>query len=206
MKLEAIESEQKKVFTRLREFEPFYLAGGTALAMQIGHRISADFDLFYPSTLPKNLLEKIERTFRGQKIKVIVNSGGQLTVLIDGVQVTFLEYPFPVIQDFVNHEGLKMLSVEEIGATKAYVIGRRATFKDYVDLFFILKGGYGTLEKIVTLAEKKYQDRFSKRLFLEQLVYMEDVPPMEIRFLKEHTAKEEIENFFEKEVAKLGRR
>ena len=55
----ALTSEGKKVFPRLKKFEGFYLAGGTALAIQISHRISIDFDLFSPNEIEIGLLEKI---------------------------------------------------------------------------------------------------------------------------------------------------
>jgi hypothetical protein len=108
-----------------------------------------------------------------------------------------------VIAKFIVHKGIKILPALEIATMKAYALGRRATLKDYVDLYFFLKKKVGTLKNLIRLCEKKYEEEFDRRLFLEQLIYSKDVEAMEIRFLKNKVKKEEIEKFFEKEVEKL---
>ncbi len=110
---------------------------------------------------------------------------------------------FNLIQPFVEYEGVRLLSIEEIGATKAYVIGRRGDFKDYVDLYYILSEGYSSLEKIVNVAETKYQNEFNSRLFLEQLVYLEDIEESQLIFLKKQMAKKELEIFFSEAIRNL---
>lgn len=203
MRLEVIKSEQKKIFEKLKNFKEYYLAGGTALAFQIGHRISVDFDFFSPKDIPKYLLSKIKRLFKEYKVKVEVNNPEQLTVTLNEVHLTFLKYPFPIILKLVKHQGVKMLSIPEIAATKAYTIGHQATLKDYVDLYFILKEKHTTLERIINLAQKKFKNEFNTRLFLEQLIYLEDIEDIEIEYLKEKPTKAQIQKFFEKEVSKL---
>lgn len=90
----------------------------------------------------------------------------------------------------------------EIAAVKAYVLGRRATYKDYVDLYFIIKENYSSLARIIAIAQKKYQKEFDARLFLEQLLYLEDVQDMQIKFLKQEVGRQAIQNFFENQIAK----
>ncbi|MGC9031762.1 MAG: nucleotidyl transferase AbiEii/AbiGii toxin family protein [Minisyncoccia bacterium] len=70
---EVITSEARKIFDELRNFPQFYLAGGTGLALQLGHRISIDFDLFWEKEIPKDLLPKIRKVFKDSKIEVVVN-------------------------------------------------------------------------------------------------------------------------------------
>jgi len=200
---EAIKSEQKKIFKKLKNFQEYYLAGGTALALQIGHRISIDFDFFSEKEIPQSLLPKIRRIFKEHKLKVEVNNPEQLTVNLKGVNLTFLKYPFPLIFKLTEYQGVKLLSVPEIAATKAYTIGQRATLKDYVDLYFILKEKHFSLEKIIAISKKKFKGEFNQRLFLEQLIYLEDVEEMEIEFLREKPTKRQLQKFFEKEVSKL---
>lgn len=84
---------------------------------------------------------------------------------------------------------------------KTYAPGRRATMKDYVDLYFILKAY--SLEELISLCERKYGDGFNKRLFLEQLIYLEDIEEVEIRFLKEKVKKNELMGFFEKKTEEI---
>ena len=92
---------------------------------------------------------------------------------VDDVKITFLKYPFPTFDPYVIYEQVPLLSVREIAATKAYTIGRRGAFKDYVDLYFILSEQHATLIDIIDVAEKKFGVEFNWRLFLEQLVFLE---------------------------------
>lgn len=202
MHLEALTSRQKRIFNKLKEFPEYYLAGGTALALQIGHRLSIDFDFFYDKDIPPELLLKIQKVFKGSKIKVIVNHPEQLTVIPRGINLTFLKYPFPPIFGLKNCQGVRLLSIPEIAAAKAYSLGRRATLKDYVDLYYILKEKHLSLEKLIKIVKRKYKE-FDQRLFLEQLIYFEDVEDIEIKFLKRKVSKKEIENFFQNQVKKI---
>lgn len=202
MHQEVLEAKAKNIFEKLKLFPNFYLVGGTALALQIGHRISVDFDLFADKEIKKSLLPKVEKIFQGYKIEILVNNSEQLTVLIDKVKLTFFYYPFPVILKFKMLNDIKILQVSEIAALKAYAIGRRATFKDYIDLYFILKESHTTLNEIEKLTDKKYQDKFNFRLFLEQLIYLEDVEDVEIQFLKKNVTKKEVQDFFQEFIRK----
>ena len=200
MHTKAITQKDKTIFEKIQTIKGFYLAGGTGLALQIGHRISVDFDLFSNQVIRKNFLYQIEKLFIGNNIEVSVNNSNELTLFINGVKVTFLYYPFPVLQPFVKYNSLPLLSIEEIAATKAYTIGRRGSFKDYVDMYFVLKDNYSTLGNITKLAERKYEEAFNARLFFEQLVYWEDVEAAEIVFLKTKVTRAHLENFFEKTI------
>lgn len=196
MRLEALSENNRKIFAKLANFKDFYLAGGTALALQISHRISVDFDLFSIKEIPQDLLTKVKNIFSEEKVIVSVNDSGELTCFIEGIKTTFLHYPFPVILPTILCEGVNFLSVSEIAATKAYTIGRRGSYKDYIDLYFIISEKHSSLEEIIALAEKKYGDEFNGRLFLEQLLYLEDIADTEIIFLKNKIDKEQLKMFF----------
>lgn len=200
---EAITSEQKEILKKLPIPSNFYLVGGTALALQIGHRISVDFDFFNSQKIPSNLLTRIEKLFGGEDLEIVLHVSYQLTLRIRGVEVTYFQYPFPPMFPLVPYEKTMLLSIREIAASKAHAIGRRATWKDYVDLYFILQEQHTTLEEIITIGEKKYKEEFDARLFLEQLLYLEDVPATPITFLKEEVGREKAESFFEEEVKKV---
>lgn len=194
---EALNKEGKRLYPFFNKFFGFYLAGGTALALQIGHRISVDFDFFSGKEIPENLLVELKKTFGQYQITVSVNNPEELTAFLNEIKITFIKYPFSVIKPFVEYEGVKLLSIEEIGATKAYVIGRRGDFKDYVDLYHILSEGHSSLDEIINLAETKYQNEFNSRLFLEQLVYLEDIEESQLIFLKKRVTKKELGIFFD---------
>ena len=200
MHREALTKAAAPLFTSLVQFSGFYLAGGTALALQIGHRVSVDFDLFSDFEIGPTLLPSLRAVFSNASIAPLVNNADELTALVDGVKVTFLRYPFPTIYPFVLSEGVLMLSVKEIAATKAYTIGRRGAFKDYVDLYFSLLECHTTLAEIIGMADKKFGVEFNSRLFLEQLVFLDDVEDTEIEFIKPAVTRAEILRFFEAAV------
>ena len=197
MHQEVLTNDGAALLPMLSRFSGFYLAGGTALALQIGHRVSIDFDLFRDESISPSLLPRVEHTFSFPAVP-LVNNSDELTVIVNGVKITFLNYPFPLLLPFDEYyEGLPLLSVREIAATKAYTIGRRGSYKDYVDLFFVLAERHTTLAEIIANAEKKYGDAFNARLFLEQLVYLGDVQDTEIPFLKELVTPRQLLSFFE---------
>lgn len=203
MHLEAITLKQKEIFERLNKFSEFYLAGGTALALQIGHRLSLDFDLFSKKDVSWRLLDKIKRVFKGSKIDVIHNTSEQLSVKINGIKLDFVKYPFSLLFKLIKYQEVNIAKIPEIAVMKSYALGQRPVLKDYIDLYFILKERHLTLEKIIQLASKKYKKEFNSRLFLEQLIYLDDVRDMQIDFLKNPVKKQEIENFFRQEVGKI---
>jgi hypothetical protein len=196
--------EAKKIFKKLKNFPKFYLAGGTGLALQLGHRVSIDFDFFWGEDIPKGLLPKIRRVFKDSEIKIIVNHSEQLTVIINGVSVSFIRYAFPMTSEPIEYQGVRILPSKGIAVMKAYALGRRSTLKDYVDLYFTIKKGIVSLENIITLSKKKYGEEFDSRLFLEQLLYSKDIEKMEIQFLKEEVNELKIESFFKKEIKKIN--
>src|SRR5580658_2232057 len=131
MHREVLTKPAAALFPSLSGFRGFYLAGGTALALQLGHRVSVDFDLFCDDAIPRTLLERVRDVFAGTELSTLVNNADELTVLVNGVKLTFLAYPFPAREPFVRYDEVLLLSVREIAATKAYTIGRRGSFKDY---------------------------------------------------------------------------
>ena len=203
MHTEALTEEGLKLFPTLTAFGDFYLAGGTALALQIGHRLSVDFDLFRSSPIDRTLLAKVKGVFPGISVEPVVNNPDELTAFVGSVKMTFLSYPFPLIEQLVWVGGLRMLSIKEIGATKAYTIGRRGTFKDYVDLYFIIAEHHASLEEIITMAERKFGPDFNSRLFTEQLLFMDDVHDHHIDFLTLPVTPEAITAFFKQKIQDL---
>lgn len=203
MNLEVIPEKNKEIFFKLEKFEEFYLAGGTALALQISHRISIDFDFFNSKEITKNLLSKVKRVFKENKVLISVNNSDELTIFIDDIKITFLKYPFSPVFNFVECNNINLLSVKEIAASKAYTIGRRDSYKDYIDIYYIIAEKYSNLDEIIGIAEKKYKNEFNSRLFLEQLIYLKDIKKEKIIFLKDEIDTKKLENFFKKEIRKI---
>jgi len=202
MHLGALKSNQKEIFKKLKNFPDFYLVGGTGLALQIGHRISDDFDMFSKKDISKNLIRKVRYVFKDCKIKIVLNHSEQLSVVIDEIKIDFVKYNFPLLLGLSELKNVKILKIPEIAAMKAYALNYRGTYKDYVDLYFILKNKYTSLKQIKKIAEKKYKDEFNFRLFLEQIIYLKDLKIEKIEFLKKKVDREKMEEFFKKEIGK----
>ena len=99
---------------------------------------------------------------------------------------------------------LKQKEVFDKALDKAFILGGggEPSFKDYVDLYFILKKKKITLEDIIKNCDKKYEAEFNDRLFLEELTDIKDVKEVKIEFLKEKVSKNQMEEFFKKEIQK----
>ncbi len=174
--LELLDKDRQEVLQKLIPITAdFVLGGGTALALQLIHRKSFDFDFFSSSQIPKKLLEKLSTVLKIENI--VVDTPDELTFFtIDTVKITFLYYPFKPLFEHVKVEGgLRLFPIQEIALQKAYTIGRRGEYRDYFDLYTILKGGYIDLKELTTSAKQVYNGAFDEKLFLEQLVYYGDL-------------------------------
>lgn len=199
--LDRLDSERQEVFKQLKHLSRnFVLAGGTAIMLQIGHRLSYDFDCFSEKSLPKNLLREIKKTF-SRFILPRFQTSELITFLTHkGIEVTFVCHPYRPLRKVVKTDSLSLFHLDDLAANKAYTIGRRGQWRDYVDLFFFLKWKLYDLDTIIEFARKKFQGEFNEKLFLEQLVYFDDLIIAETVFLKESYKEQEIKSFLEKQV------
>ncbi len=169
-----LDQKQTKLLPLVKEFSKnFYLVGGTALALQIGHRRSIDFDLFSDNPIvPLSIRRRISKS--GKRIdSMISQSKEEFTVIVDEVKMTFLHYPFSIKRSVNFKDIIKMPDILTIGAMKAYALGKRAKWKDYVDLYFIFqKYSLNDLTKKARLIFKK---EFNEKLFRVQLSYFKDI-------------------------------
>ena len=174
MHKEIFSKEQSALLPLVKSFSAkFGLVGGTAVALYIGHRRSIDFDLFTREEFD-NLYLRGEILKFGKIEQAVRDENGQYTVLVNGVRLTFLQYPFP-IKFQKNFEGLiKLPSLATLAAMKAYALGRRAKWKDYVDLYFIAKK-YRGINRIAKTARGIFGPEFNEKMFRVQLAYFKDI-------------------------------
>lgn len=171
---EILNQEQLDLLPILKEFRrSFYLVGGTAIALQIGHRRSIDFDLFSEKAIQS---KKIIDKFNAQNIKPMVTRRveEQLNLMVNNVKFTFFQFPFSLKPNLEFEAYIKMPDLLQLSAMKAYALGRRSKWKDYVDLYFILKF-YHSIEEIAEQAKKMFADLFSEKQFRAQLMYFDDI-------------------------------
>lgn len=198
---EALTKEAKKLFPLFGKFENFYLVGGTALALQIGHRSSIDFDFFSEQALLPNLLPKVRQVFRDIPIKVTYKSSTeQLTALICSTKTTFFYYPYPLVGPLFEYMRVPVAPVLEIAAMKAFSIGKRLSYKDYIDWYFMLSEKHVGVGQVIETCRKKFGGDFNARLFLGQLASISDVPTLDMDFLRDPVDRKTVEDFLAKTV------
>ncbi len=196
-----LNQNQKDLLPLLAKFnKEFYMVGGTAIALHIGHRQSIDFDLFKIGIIkPKSILKKFDAA--KEKYIITLNTDGQLNLICKEVKFTFLDYEFSIKPTVAVNNYIKIPSLPDLAAMKAYALGRRSKWKDYVDLYFILKHHYSFTE-ICHTASIIYGDLFSAKLFLGQLNYFAGIDYTEsIEFKQGYEVDEEEIKYFLNETA-----
>lgn len=151
----------------------FYVAGGTALALQLGHRRSVDFDLFSQQS---DLGAPVAAWLQDDATWLIRDTDSR-TVHAErhGVQVSFIStYQYPLVRPPVLIEGLRLASVTDIGLMKLLAITHRATVRDYLDLAAILRD-HVALATLVDLSRQKYGLPFNPLIALKALVTYDDL-------------------------------
>ena len=172
----------------------YYLVGGTAIALYIGHRRSIDFDLFKPSPINhKRNLDKISAAPFEHLVTRRVTE--QMNLIINDVKVTFFQYPFPIEPTTKFDKYFRMPSLLQLAAMKAYALGRRSKWKDYVDLYFILHDHF-SIADISACATRIFGELYSEKLFRSQLCFFEDIDYTEAVdwLIPDHPSEEEIKS------------
>lgn len=196
MRKEALNDNTRAVWEKCGFLnDNFYLAGGTALALQLNHRRSVDLDFFSGELIKKTLLKTLEEKFKVIAIPMVRNAN-ELTIQIQGVKTTFLHYPFALIEKTVPTEIVSLASVRDIAGMKAYALGRRGTLKDYIDLYTIFSRKLVSLKTVIDDANKKYKEVFNDRLFCEQLLYTDDIEDEPIEWIGELITLDTMKVFF----------
>lgn len=180
---EILTKEQREFLPLLELFSKnFGLVGGTAIALYLGHRRSIDFDLFslekFNNLVIKNKISKLKKID-----EVIVNKLGEYTISMNEVRFTFFQYPYQInfSKDFNNI--IKMPDLLTLTAMKAYALGHRAKWKDYVDLYFVMEKY--SINQIIKKAKAIFGHEFNEKIFRSQLAYFKDIDRSEeIIYLK----------------------
>lgn len=174
MHKEILTKKQVELLPLVKSFsKDFGLVGGTAIALHLGHRHSIDFDLFNENSF-NNLLIKNKITRQKKILEILVNKTQEYTILIDQVKLTFFQYPFKIEYTEKLDDIIKLPDLLTLAAMKAYALGMRAKWKDYVDLYFIIKDYY-SIDKITKKGKQIFKGEFNEKLFRTQLGYFKDI-------------------------------
>ena len=172
MHLEILDPKRKKFLSKLGLLKKygFYMAGGTALALQIGHRTSLDFDFYTEKKFDtRKFREGIDKKFKN--IQEIFIAEDSLELNINGVKMSFFWYPYGLIRPAVEIEKVKFASKEDIAAMKILAISQRGKRRDFIDVFFLIKEF--SLGQVFRFTKEKYP-AFNIYVGLQGLIYFRD--------------------------------
>lgn len=196
--------ESLAVLGESRLLKGAYLAGGTALALQIGHRISVDFDFFTSKEFNGKIfaakLKKVIPDFRLEK-----TAAGTVLGHINKIRFSLFFYDYPLLFKKHSFSGIKIANIKDIASMKIAAISDRGTKRDFIDLYFITKA-----EKILSLDEilRLYDRKFgllkqNKMHILKSLVYFDDAEDESLPKMLKPVKWEEVKKALAKSVLEV---
>jgi predicted nucleotidyltransferase component of viral defense system len=190
-----------KLVSKIPEIKKAYLAGGTALALQIGHRISVDLDFFTQEQfdakeLSTKLVKYPEFAQAGTAEQTVWGTIGE-------TKFSIFHYEYPLLEQTELFEGLQLASLADIAAMKIHAIEDRGTRRDFVDVYFLSKKY--TFEDMLNYYQKKYsvlEDHLYS--ILRSLDYFEDAEKeTQMPNMLTDVFWKDVKKFFNKEAQKL---
>jgi len=152
---ETLSKETEGVFNLIKDsVSEFYLAGGTALALQLGHRISVDLDFFCINDFSTQAIS--DKLIQMGHLKTTSRSHDTFNGSLNGVNLSFFKYPYKLLFPLKEYSGVHLADERDIAAMKILAISDRGSKKDFIDLFVLLKRY--SLEEILKFFNEKYKD------------------------------------------------
>jgi hypothetical protein len=205
---EVISPEMRHLLAAIGGF-PFasqlYLAGGTALSLQIGHRRSVDFDFFSEvDEVTEKRADQIIRSLDSFSIQVIERTPGNFVLLVNDIRIGFFSYGYPLIHPAVQLENVTLASLADIGLMKCDALVTRGSRKDFYDLFHI--SGSIPLLELFRLGSKKYpQFRDFPLMVLESMTLFDNADRDFQPVLFKSVPWEEVKSFFIQQARNLSK-
>ena len=197
---EILDEKRQAILPLLKHFKDrFYLAGGTALALQLAHRDSIDFDFFTSADFnSEDLLREIKDVFAGHAIELIQAGNKTLNIVIDqDIKASFFCIKEQLLAPTLDFDCFNVASITDVACMKISAL-LRAALKDYVDLYYIFK--QQSLNEVLNNCKKKYPG-FDEVVYLKALVSFDDIEDSDILFEKgQKITKEQIKKDFESRV------
>lgn len=195
LKLEILEEKTRILFDKLAtHWYDFPLVWGTWLSLQIWHRTSVDLDF----VVPRFVNHKDIQIFRklSQNLEIVYQSKEQINMFVDGVKVTIFSYWWKESFPLKKYKKLKIRDLRDIAISKSFSIWRREEIKDYIDLYFVLNEKFLSMDELIEFSKNKYNWDFSEKLFLKQLLLLEEIEQYEINYLRDEVSIKTIDDFF----------
>lgn len=183
--------------------ETFYLAGGTGLALQLGHRKSDDLDFFSESFFnTDSLLSSISAD------NVFFTAKGTVDCEKNGIRLSFLFYNAPLLHSPISWRGIRIAHCKDIVAEKIKAISQRGSKKDFIDLYTIIKLRY-SISEVCNLSKRRFKtSEMNFYHVLKSLVFFEDAEeePAPVMVLSgEEWAWDKVKSFFVENISSFER-
>ncbi len=150
--------------------EESYLAGGTALALQLGHRTSLDYDFYTKNHFDTELILKdFQQDLVDLRIDRVAND--TLIFTSEGISVSIFYYPYELIGNLVQFKEIKLASIKDIAAMKMIAISMRGKRRDFIDVYYLLQKY--NLKELIEFTIKKYPS-YQPMVILKGLIYFQD--------------------------------
>lgn len=179
-----------------------YLAGGTACALQLGHRVSLDLDFFTEKEFNTEIVLSSLKKLPGFRLDEIA----KWTILgsFPKVKFSYFYYPYPLIKKVSVFSGISVASLEDIAAMKIAAVCNRGTKRDFIDLYFLIKKF--SLKKILKFYDQKYA-KLSNNFFhiMKSLDYFEDAELQKLPNMLIPVSWDEVKKFFQDQTIKLAK-
>lgn len=178
---------------QIKELGDFYLVGGSALALRLGHRLSVDLDLFSGKDIDTKLLPEVLKKYFALTVTGEIHN--TLNLFLNGIKADLISFKYPLISEILMEDGIRIAGLPDIAAMKLSVLAQRGSRKDFYDIYFLLKEySLGELFKF-------FQQKFAAtELFhvVKSLTYFDDAEPdpdpILIAKVEWSTVKKELQN------------
>ena len=181
------------VLEKSKAINNFYLAGGTALALQLGHRKSIDLDWFNQKSF--NTIKLKSDLVKVGKIVIKSEEKDTLNLNLSGVRLSFINYPYKLLLSLLNWQNIKIADYRDIACMKLDAVSSRGSKKDFIDLYFILQ--IFSLPELLRLFDRKYKEIDYNRLhILKSLTYFIDADKEPMPIMLKRINWQTIKKFF----------
>ena len=179
-----------------------YLAGGSALALHFGHRISVDFDFFTKHSFDADKIA--QQLVRAGSFKLTEKGDDTLLGVFNIVKFSLFTYDYPLISKTVSFQGIQLAGINDIAVMKLAATMDRGTKKDFVDLYFLSKHGI-IIDELFKLYDKKYK-ALANNLYslITSMSYFDDAEKTDMPQMLIETPWEEVKQFMQEETKKLA--
>lgn len=182
---------------------PYYLAGGTALALHLGHRTSIDLDFFTESEVEEMTIVDHLRTAGNLRLDQM--GKGTIVGNLDRVRISFFKYPYRLLDSLIEWNGLNVASIHDIALMKMVAIFQRGSIKDFIDLFFVAREFKPIDVLILELSIKYAGVQFNTNHILRSLCYFEDAENEPMPSMIAACDWQEVKEYFVNEVKRLSK-